>query len=402
MALRFSRLTRPAIRKLRPGQEIAEFGIIARCLPDGDTRYAVNIQVDGQRIHRVIGRASQGTNRSQAEQYIAKARSDAKAGRLDLPKGRKTHLGFDETARKYLALEQEDKGRNLTAKRRQIRMYLGPFFGNQRLDKISTFTVDRYKKRRIASGASNATINRELATLRHLHRRAVDVGWIPMAPLRITTLPESEGRIIALTDDQIGTLITAAIADEDPYCWLFVAFGLNTAMRHSEILASRFDQVRFDLARLHIPKAKAGERDQPLTPELVDILENERAMREDQHGWIFPSPRPNASLSGHRHRMSKPFRRAVLAAGMDPSVVTPHVMRHTAITKLVEAGVDLSTVQRISGHKTLKMVQRYTHVRDHHIDESIQAIGIGFPEPIEHKTPGTASQKLHMVPKRTA
>ena len=60
--------------------------------------------------------------------------------------------------------------------------------------------------------------------------------------------------------------------------------------------------------------------------------------------------------------MGAPFRAAVNAAGLDPELITPHVMRHTAITKLVQAGVDLPTVQRISGHKTLAMVLRYAHV----------------------------------------
>jgi len=357
---------------------------------------------DGLRAHRVIGRESEGTTRSQAEQFIAKVRTDAKAGRLDLPKGRKTHLGFNEAAEKYLALEQNDAGKNLVAKRRQFSLHLGPFFGSQRLDKISTFTIDRYKKRRAMSDASNATINRELATLRHFLRRATEAGWMPKHFFRITTLRESEGRITALADDQINSLLAAAIADQDPYCWLFVAFGLNTAMRHSEILSSRFDQINFEKMRLHVPKAKAGEREQPLTHELVKILIRERSMRDDQDGWIFPSPRPNSSWTGHRHRMDKPFRRAAIFAGLDPKLVTPHVMRHTAITKLVEAGVDLSTIQRISGHKTLKMVQRYTHVRDHHINASIRAIGLAVPEPTKHKTAGTSSPKLHAIPKRTA
>jgi site-specific recombinase XerD len=46
---------------------------------------------------------------------------------------------------------------------------------------------------------------------------------------------------------------------------------------------------------------------------------------------------------------------------MNPDEVVRHTLRHTAITHLVQAGVDLPTVQRISGHKTLSMVARYAH-----------------------------------------
>jgi site-specific recombinase XerD len=78
--------------------------------------------------------------------------------------------------------------------------------------------------------------------------------------------------------------------------------------------------------------------------------------------------------------MDKSFRRAVVRAGLEPKIITPHVMRHTAITKLVKAGVDLPTIQRISGHKTLAMVLRYTHVHGSHINQAILNIGLGLPE----------------------
>ncbi len=182
-------------------------------------------------------------------------------------------------------------------------------------------------------------------------------------------------------------LLEAAINDPDPYIWLFVVFGLNTAMRHREILRSRFDQLDIDNLRLFIPEAKAGVREQPITQELADILRVEREGREDQEGWIFPTLKPNLSEGGNRTHMGSAFKRAVIRAGLDPVKVTPHVMRHTAITTLVQAGVDLPTIKAISGHKTLAMVERYTHVHGPHIDHAIKALGLGFP--------GTVTQELH-------
>ncbi len=190
-------------------------------------------------------------------------------------------------------------------------------------------------------------------------------------------------------------LLRAAIADSDPYCWLFVAFGLNTAMRHSEILAARFDQVDFDKLRLHVPDAKAGEREQPITPQLAAMLRREREMAKDRNGWIFPTERPKLSTAGHRTRMSRSFARAVGKAGLDPALVTPHVMRHTAITNLVKSGADLPTIQKISGHKTLAMVLRYTHVHGQHIDRAIAAIGRTLPELPTNESASTVAQELH-------
>jgi integrase len=76
--------------------------------------------------------------------------------------------------------------------------------------------------------------------------------------------------------------------------------------------------------------------------------------------------------------MARQFARAVVRAKLDPDKLTPHTMRRTAITRLVKAGVDLPTIQRISGHKTLTMVLRYVHLHGDHIDAAITALDRGI------------------------
>jgi integrase len=143
-------------------------------------------------------------------------------------------------------------------------------------------------------------------------------------------------------------------------------------MRHSEILAARFDQIDFTHCRLEIPKAKSGARIQPMTAGVCQMLEKERAMRDDPDGWIFPA-RPGGQ-GGHRARMRKAFRRAVIRAGLDPAQITPHALRHSAITALVQAGADIPTIMKISGHRSVTMVLRYVHIHDRHIDQAMAAL----------------------------
>jgi integrase len=150
-----------------------------------------------------------------------------------------------------------------------------------------------------------------------------------------------------------------------------------------------------------VPEAKAGQRAQPITPELAEILRAEREMRDDRVGWIFPSLH-NDSRTGHRARMDNAFRTAVMRAGLNPELVTPHVMRHTAITALVQAGVDLPTIQKISGHKTLAMVLRYAHVHGQHIDRAIEALGRTLPELSMNNTRRTITQELHRGSRKAA
>lgn len=393
MAKKFVKIDRENIAKLEAGEKLNEHGITVERLSGKDVRWSVNVMVDGQRIHRVVGKTSEGVTRKQCETFIEDKRSEARAGRLNLPQGRKTALGFKSAAEKYLEKLETTGGKNIQKKRRQIEMYLSPFFKEQPLDAITTFTVDRFKKRRKDDGAANGTVNRQLATLSHILNCAVEWKWIKARNCKIKLMEEEPGRRVTLSNDECDELLEAAMHDRDTYCWLFVMFGLNTAMRHSEILGARFDQIDFEKLRLMIPEAKAGEREQPITPQLAKVLIEEREMRDDREGWIFPAARMRRSGKTNRSRMDRAFKRAVEAAGMDPTIITPHVMRHTAITNLVMAGADVATIQRISGHKTVAMVLRYTHVHDNHIDATIKAIGRSGPErPKNEFTP-----KLHIA-----
>jgi integrase len=386
LSVRFSTLDRRQIRRLKLGEKISEHGITVERLIDGDLRYSVNVMVDGKRIHRVIGKASEGVTRTQCEEFIERQRTEARSGRLSLPKGRKLPLTFAIAAERYIQRLEESGGKNIRIKRRQLRMYLVDYFGSQRLDAITGFTVGKYKKRRIDQGAANSTINRELAVLSHLFYCAVEWKWLDRVPVRLGKhkLAEGDGRIIALSDEQCDALLRAAIADGNPDLWLFVLFGLNTAMRHDEIMRARWDELDLANRRLFIPNAKGGKREQPITPELAEVLEREREMREDHDGWIFPSPHADTA-AGHRTRMDRPFAEAVKGAGLDPALVTPHVTRHTAITNLVRAGVDTPTIQRISGHKSYAMVLKYVHVHGQHIDDGIKAIGRSLPPSVPNE-----------------
>ncbi len=179
MALRFSKLTRPNIRALTVGEKITEHGITAERMSDGDVRYSVNIMVDGERVHRVVGRESDGTTRTQAEDFIAKTRATVKEGRLNLPRGRKIHLTFAKAAKLYLEREKEAGGKDLVYKERHLRLHLVPYFGAMRIDRISTFTVEKFRNSLRKQGAAEGNINRILATYRRMGRRLARWEAIP-------------------------------------------------------------------------------------------------------------------------------------------------------------------------------------------------------------------------------
>lgn len=391
MALKFNVLTRANLRKLNIGQKIGEHGIIFERIANGDGRYSVNVMVDGKRIHRVIGRESEGVTREQAEQFIEQARTEARQERLNLPKNRKVALTFKDAAEDYLEKLEEEGGKDLVAKRQKIHQYLIPFFGSMTLAKISSFDIERYKKKRldefslhggdkiggngqrgaITKPVTPGTVNRELAILSHLFTKAVEWKWIESKPANVKRLKTENGRITYLTTDQIDRLLEACRTDLSTAILSFVMIGLETAMRKMEILSVRIEHIDLKRKIIYIPVAKAGAREQPITTHLADFLAEHLKHAASDQIWLFPS---ESSESGHMVSIEKPFRRVVIAAGLDPKEVLRHTLRHTAITHLVQAGVDLPTVQRISGHKTMQMVVRYSHQNGEHIKEALEKL----------------------------
>ena len=139
-------------------------------------------------------------------------------------------------------------------------------------------------------------------------------------------------------------------------------------MRRSEIYTIRREHIDLQRRIIYIPQAKADAREQPITSHLADFLAEYVKTLQAGTPWLFPSA---ATKDGHTVNLDKPFRRVVINAGLDPQQIVRHTLRHTAIAHLVQAGVDLPIVKRISGHKNLSMMERYSHRNGAHIEAAM-------------------------------
>jgi integrase/recombinase XerD len=139
-----------------------------------------------------------------------------------------------------------------------------------------------------------------------------------------------------------------------------------TGLRVSELIALPRAVLTADDQVLTI-KGKGGrERLVPLNDAAREALSAHlAAVREDEADgkgaspWLFPS-----SGGGHltRQRFGQELKALALAAGIDPSRVSPHVLRHAFASHLLERGADLRTVQQLLGHADISTTQIYTHV----------------------------------------
>jgi integrase len=248
--------------------------------------------------------------------------------------------------------------------------------------------VERYKKQRgselvvrpngpggkpsVGGETKPATINRELAALSHLFSKAVEWGWVDHRPATIKRLKEHSGRITYLTVEQIERLLKVAEGDQSRQIYPFIRIGLETSMRKTEILSIRREHIDLQRLVIYIPKAKAGAREQPITGGLGEYLGGLcRHPCGRATSGCFPHP---PRRMGARSIWTSHFGAACWQRGLDVKQVVRHTLRHTAITHLVQAGVDLPTVKRISGHKNLSMVERYSHQNGAHIQSAMDKL----------------------------
>lgn len=177
-----------------------------------------------------------------------------------------------------------------------------------------------------------------------------------------------------LTQDDVGALFEAAEKDTSPkglrlLCLLEILYA--GGLRVSELVSLKISQTRRRDGCLII-KGKGGrERLVPLTGPALGAMKAWNKVREETlpktitaHERAAPFLFPSSSKSGHltRERFAQMLKDLAVQAGVAPSRISPHVVRHAFATHLLANGADLRSVQTLLGHADISTTQIYTHV----------------------------------------
>ena len=144
-----------------------------------------------------------------------------------------------------------------------------------------------------------------------------------------------------------------------------------TGMRVGEAVRLRVSDI--DSRRMTILVSRGKGNKQRLVPLSQKLLTELRLFWKTHRNpvWLFPSRRPDRPLTAAA--AGRTLQRAKLRAGLKRRFST-HVLRHTFATELLEAGVDLFSIQKILGHRSLSTTATYTHVRRSHLQEACQSL----------------------------
>jgi len=234
-------------------------------------------------------------------------------------------------------------------------------------------------------GLAPASVARRLSAIRQLYRflyaeghRADDPAAVIEGPKRGRSLP----KVLSVKQvDDLLNQVRAGLAAESPaerlraarmVCLLEVLYA--TGLRVSELVALPETAARRD-QRMLVVRGKGGrERLVPLNDAAKRAMADYLALRDaaniERSKWLFPSFGESGHLS--RQHFARELKTLAAAAGLRPSQVSPHVLRHAFASHLLQNGADLRVVQTLLGHADISTTQIYTHVLEERLKSLVR------------------------------
>ncbi len=251
--------------------------------------------------------------------------------------------------------------------------------GQYSLTALSPDVIAKYRDKRLQEGKSPHTVRLELALLSHLFTIAIrewrmGIVYNPVSMIRKPTPPPGRDRRLRSSEEK--RLLKACDKHSNPMLAWIVRIALHTGMRQSEIQSLRRDNVDLKRRIIKLTETKNGSsRTVPLSQEATKVMK--AAMKNpirpiDTDLVFFGEPGRDGKRTGYEFKPA--WFQAIMRAKI--SGFRFHDLRHEAISRLVEAGLGDQEVAAISGHKSMQMLRRYTHLRAEDLVHRLDQVGI--------------------------
>ncbi|MCK5214195.1 MAG: site-specific integrase [Candidatus Omnitrophica bacterium] len=319
------------------------------------TVYGINyIDPEGNQIRKVVS-----PYKETAKRVLSKIETEIAEGKyLDIRQ--KKEILFEDFAQRfldvYMKLENKNPKSQMCCFNNLVKYFRGKY-----LHKIDNFTVRQFIAKRIKE-VKPSTVNRHFSMLKSMFNRAIEWNLFDgrNPTVGIKKLPENNERCRWLNAQEQARLLAHCKGATH----LSVLIALKTGMRWGEIISLKRKQipnsnyVDFDNDVIYIHESLSkGKKSRyiPMGATLKGVLKS--FPKQPGTDYIFLNPKTDKPIGS----LKKSFKNALVKAGIDN--FTFHDLRHTFASQLVINGVDLYVVQKLLGHSTIKMTERYAHLQ---------------------------------------
>ena len=304
-------------------------------------------EIDGRWVSKVFP----GISKTEAKERLEDIRSNIRRGLIGLPQARKMP-SLKEYTKKYLEFSKGDKENTLLSKKRAVNV-LAQYLGDYRLDKITTFIIEKFRiERREKGKVKDLVINQDIAIFTHLYNTAIKEGIIDKNPCKqVNKLKVTQTKDRILSQSEIALLLKNLQGKDR----LMILLWLSTGLRLGGILSLSWADI--DLSKgLITSNHKTGKMVSiPLSDYLIGELQRWKETSTGDRLFVEGKITQKV-VSKHSEHFSQLFK----SMGIDN--FTLHNLRHTFASILQgELGIGAVVVQGMTGHSSLSMLQKYSH-----------------------------------------
>lgn len=316
-----------------------------------------------------VRRSTETENKRAAGDIYCKVKTSIRDGKWFENIEAKNHT-FDEVMNKFMKEHASKKAHKTQLRYGVSFKHLKPFFDGKTLADITPREISRYVDKRRSDGSSSSSINNERNTLSKAFNLAINQWeWCKENPCsKIPKERDTSRYERILATDEEARLIFHSKSYLHGQLPEIITVALHTGMRLGEILNMQWENINLFQKTITVTETKNKEnRTIPMTNTIFEILA-EKGKVQNISGWVF------ATSKGTKIRMrnmQREWYNTLEKAGITDFRF--HDLRHTAASRMVQAGVDIYSVAKILGHKTLEITKRYAH---HNVDSLRNAVAV--------------------------
>ena len=269
-------------------------------------------------------------------------------------------IQYIETEKRYSALTVKAYRRDMD----RFALYMKEAYGVRDLSKVNTPMVKSFLVDLKEEGLSNRSINRMVSTLKTFYKFCLREEWVKKSPMTgirnlktpknlVKFVPESDIHKVSFEKDGDYTIKRDELLFELLY---------QTGIRKAELIGLKDGDVDFGAKRIKVLGKRNKERFIPVGDELLQMVRHYQALRDE----CFGEGHADRLLLNDKGEAMTPYFvynkvHRILEAVTSLKQKSPHVLRHTFATHLLDEGASLLAIQKLLGHTELATTQVYAH-----------------------------------------
>ncbi len=250
------------------------------------------------------------------------------------------------------------------------------FFKNSSILDTNQYIFEKYINQ--ISNYSPNSHRRKLSSVKNFMLFLSENNIIEQNPADMIEFPKVSKKLPKyLTEDEVRKIIQKSYEDKSHKgirFSLLIEILYTTGIRVSELVSIRLGNIHEDLSAIIIKSKGNNERTVPIFGPASKLLKKYLLQFKKE----YPSERtflfPSRSKLGHltRHRFFQILKKIALKIDLDPKKISPHIIRHSFASHLLNRGVDLRIIQESLGHKDISTTQIYTHIQSEKLREILE------------------------------